>query len=380
MRALRVTKILEVYDVPQLFLATDQFGSNIICMMIDFSQEIGFIYFGLQVSERKLKDFLLGEEDLRNLYVYPESDDAYFKVVVRNQIITAEYFPKNNVTEAILPTTGYYYEKDEEAEDYELITKTQQEQVTLLRLGFVDEYNSHDIDTECLARAISAFQHTVQNCHSKLKGKQSLIEAKLRVTAFQAASFDVEFKSASPLDLFGGSDLSDTLSKIDELMKTTDENAFMSVLNGIKGRTVSAYKNFIRILDENKLSVKYKWVSSIVDRGVVSTSINQERIDQIYELLNRSEELASEEIEYEGIFLASSVENGKWTLRTVSDEKTVNGESDNNSLLSGVTIERRRYRIRCRETQILNVATLKTENKIVLLSLEESHSGNESRM
>lgn len=371
MRPLRLTKILEYYDVPQLFLATDQLNSNFVCMMTEFIAGTGYIYFAVQVSESKLRDFLLGEEDLRQLYLSPEVEDAYFRVVVHNQIILAESFSRENITESILPDEGYYYEEDEDAENYELIAKTQQERYTIIRLGFVDQRNSHEIDTECLAQAISAFQHTVTNCHQKLCGKQNAIEAKLRVTAFKAASFDVEFKSSAPVDLFGGSELSDTFAKIDSLMRTSEEEEFKGILRSVQGRTVSNYKNFIKILEENNLAIKYKWVSSIADKSVVSTAVPKERVSQIYELLTRNEELFSEEVEYIGVFLASSVENGKWTLRTEEVDKPINGESDNFNLLSGVTIERKRYRIRCQETQVQNVATLKTENKIILISLDE---------
>ncbi len=371
MRTLRLTKILEYYDVPQLFLATDLLNSNFICMMTEFIAGTGYIYFAVQVSESKLRDFLLGEEDLRQLYLSPEVEDAYFRVVVHNQIISAESFSRENITESILPDEGYYYEEDDDVENYELIAKTQQERFAILRLGFVDQRNSHEIDAECLARAISAFQHTVADCHQKLRGKQNAIEAKLKVTCFQAASFDVEFKSSSPLNLFGSSDLSETFAKIDTLMRTTDEDAFKDILRSVQGRTVSNYRNFIRILEENNLAIKYKWVSSIADSSVVSTEVPQERVSQIYELLTRNDELASEEVEYIGVFLASSVENGKWTLRAENIDKPVNGESDNFNLLSGVTIESKRYRIHCRETQIQNVATLKTVNKIILISVDE---------
>lgn len=371
MRTLKLTKILEFYDVPQLFLATDQLNSNFICMMTEFVAGTGYIYFAVQVSERKLRDFLRGEEDLRQLYLCPEVDDAYFKVVVHNQIISAELFSSDDITESILPVEGYFYEEDEDAENYELIAKTQQERFTIIRLGFVDQRNSHEIDAECLAQAISAFQHTVTNCHQKLRGKHNAIEANLRVTTFRAASFDVEFKSSAPVDLFGGSELSDTFAKIDSLMQTNDEEEFKNILRSVQGRTVSNYKNFIKILEENNLAVKYKWVSSIADKSVASTFVPMERVSQIYELLTRNEELTAEEVEYVGVFLASSVENGKWSLRAEGVEKPINGDSDNFNLLSGVTIERKRYRIRCRETQAQNVATLKIENKMILLSIEE---------
>lgn len=371
MRTLRLTKILEFYDVPQLFLATDQLNSNFICMMTEFIAGTGYLYFAVQVSENKLRDFLMGEEDLRQLYLHPEVEDAYFKVTVHNQTISAESFSRNDITEKILPGEGYFYEEDDDAENYELIAKTQQERFTIIRLGFVDQQNSHEIDTECLAQAISAFQHTVTNCHQKLRGKQNALEAKLRVTTFKAASFDVEFKSSAPVDLFGSSELSDTFAKIDSLMKTTEEEDFKHILRSVQGRTVSTYKNFIKILEENNLAVKYKWVSSIADNSVVSTAVTKERVSQIHELLTRNEELASEEVEYVGVFWASSVENGKWSLKADNVDKPINGESDNYTLLSGVTIERKRYKIRCREKQVQNVATLKTENKIILLSVED---------
>lgn len=134
-------------------------------MLTNFEVGTGYRYFAVQVSEERLRYFLLGEEDLRQLYLNPEVDDAYYQVIVHNQIITAEAFSRNLITEAILPNEGYFYEEDEDAENYELIEKTQRERFTIFRLGFVDQHNSHEIDTACLAQALSAFQHPVTNCH-----------------------------------------------------------------------------------------------------------------------------------------------------------------------------------------------------------------------
>lgn len=68
--------------------------------------------------------------------------------------------------------------------------------------------------------------------------------------------------------------------------------------------------------------------------------------------------------------------NGKIvTVHNVRDSLIVptpiTGESEPASLLSGVTIEKKRYRIRCREMQMQNVATIKTDNTIMLISIEE---------
>ena len=371
MRTLNLIKILEFYDVPQLFLAADKFGAKYICMMVRFDREIGFQYLSVQISDERLDAFLSGKLDLRYLYLNPEVEDAFYKVVVRNQIIKAECFDRDNITERILPEDGYYYEEDDDADNYELIQKTQQERFTIIRLGFIDHQNSHEIDTECLSQALSAFQHMVSNCHQKLRGKQNAIQSNLKVTTFKAASFDVEFKSSSPVDLFGSSDLSDTFATIDSLMRTDDEEEFKSILDRVRGRTVSSYKNFMKILEDNKLSIKYKWVSSIVDNAVVSNTVSTSRVSSICGLLTRNEELSSEEVVYEGVFLASSVENGKWTMNADGFNKNISGDSDSPSILSGVTIERKRYRIKCIEKLIQNVATLKTENTIKIISIEE---------
>lgn len=371
MRTLNLIKILDFYDVPQLFLAVDKFGAKYICMMVQFDQDIGFQYLSVQISDERLDAFISGRLDLRYLYLHPEVEDAFYKVVVRNQIINAERFDQRNITERILPEEGYYYEEDDDADNYELIQKTLQERYTIIRLGFIDHQNSHEIDTECLSQALSAFQHMVTNCHQKLCGKQNAIQSNLKVTTFKAASFDVEFKSSSPVDLFGSSDLSDTFATIDSLMRTDDEEEFKSILDRVRGRTVSSYKNFMKILEDNKLSIKYKWVSSIVDNAVVSNSVSTSRVSAIYGLLTRNEELSSEEVAYEGVFLASSVENGKWTMNADGFDKNISGDSDSPSILSGVTIERKRYRIKCIEKIIQNVTTLKIENTIKIISIEE---------
>ena len=251
-----------------------------------------------------------------------------------------------------------------------MITETQQKGHTILRLGFIDENNTHEIDAECLAQAISSFQKTVSHCHQKLFGKQKAVEAKLNVTAFQAASFDVEFRSYSPTGLFGDSDLCETLKKIDSLMKVPDVETFKLVAQELSGRTISSYHSFINIINENKLSIKYKWVSSIADSEVVSSHISATKIETIHNLLESNQELESEINEYDGIFLASSVENGKWTLKIEGDSpKNISGGSENKSILSGIIIEQQRYHIKCRESIIQNVTTLKTDNKTVLIDL-----------
>ena len=368
MRSLKLIKILDFYDVPEVFIASDVLSTKYMCLRNSFSEEEGFIYIAVQISTDRLDDYISKRVDLRSLFVYPEADNSYFKVTVHAEKISA--FPILSIEDFNIPEEGYYYEEDEDVENINLITETQQKGHTILRLGFIDENNTHEIDAECLAQAISSFQKTVSHCHQKLFGKQKAVEAKLNVTAFQAASFDVEFRSYSPTGLFGDSDLCETLKKIDSLMKVPDVETFKLVAQELSGRTISSYHSFINIINENKLSIKYKWVSSIADSEVVSSHISATKIETIHNLLESNQELESEINEYDGIFLASSVENGKWTLKIEGDSpKNISGGSENKSILSGIIIEQQRYHIKCRESIIQNVTTLKTDNKTVLIDL-----------
>lgn len=120
------------------------------------SEEEGFIYIAVQISTDRLDDYISKRVDLRSLFVYPEADNSYFKVTVHAEKISA--FPILSIEDFNIPEEGYYYEEDEDVENINLITETQQKGHTILRLGFIDENNTHEIDAECLAQAISSFQ------------------------------------------------------------------------------------------------------------------------------------------------------------------------------------------------------------------------------
>ena len=98
------------------------------------------------------------------------------------------------------------------------------------------------------------------------------------------------------------------------------------------------------------------------------------RIEYVYDLLQKSQELQSEDISFEGIFLASSVENGKWTFKPNGERRNINGISENNDILSGVVIEQQIYKIHCKEIQEQNIVSLKISKKLVLYRLDKINS------
>jgi len=116
MRKLTVKKILEFYDVPQLFVATDAMNSNYLCLL--YGQQKGYEYLAVQVSDLRLRSFVGGDLDLRRLYLDPEQDDSLYHVLVEKENIVADrMLSPCEVTEEKLPEAGYYYDADDAIEE-----------------------------------------------------------------------------------------------------------------------------------------------------------------------------------------------------------------------------------------------------------------------
>lgn len=76
---LRIDKILDYYDEPQLFIARDTFDAQYICLL--YADDEKPRYTAVKISNAKLTDFLSGKVDLRQLFVSPEMKGEYYEVV-----------------------------------------------------------------------------------------------------------------------------------------------------------------------------------------------------------------------------------------------------------------------------------------------------------
>lgn len=129
MRPLTLIDILEFYDVPQILTATDATGTNYLCTLFGHSAN-GYQYIGVQISEPRLMAFVGGQLDLRDAYLHPEVDNALYLVEAKQDVLTATtMLQPSEITEEMLPDTGYYYDADDLAENTETATDTYQLEV-----------------------------------------------------------------------------------------------------------------------------------------------------------------------------------------------------------------------------------------------------------
>lgn len=129
MRRLTLTATLEYYDVPQIITAADATGTRYLCTLYEQAAD-ACRYLGVQISEPRLMAFIGGQLDLRDAYRHPEVDNALYVVEVSGEALTATtLLQPADLTEAMLPEAGYYYDATDLTEEAAPDTDTYQLEV-----------------------------------------------------------------------------------------------------------------------------------------------------------------------------------------------------------------------------------------------------------
>lgn len=108
MNQLKIQKVLEFCDVPQIFIAQNNFGAQFICLL--YEDEPVCRYTAVLISDDRLNQFLHGAIDLRELFVHPENDQEYFDVFVENEKYSYTRLTDTTLSENRLPEPGFVFE------------------------------------------------------------------------------------------------------------------------------------------------------------------------------------------------------------------------------------------------------------------------------
>lgn len=108
MRKLKLTKILEYYDVPQLFVAEDASGVSYLCLLYDIEDDGELKVLGVATSSSKLDDFVEGQIDLLSMFENPEKKTSIYDIIMAEDSIYAKHF-MGDIDKTMLPDKGYFY-------------------------------------------------------------------------------------------------------------------------------------------------------------------------------------------------------------------------------------------------------------------------------
>ena len=98
---IELDEILNFYERPLVFTATDSKHHNYICYINDVKEDGTTKYFGKRVSQKILNKYLKGDIDLRsifkskiiNLYMITEDNSKYYTAVPYIKFIKEELLP-----------------------------------------------------------------------------------------------------------------------------------------------------------------------------------------------------------------------------------------------------------------------------------------------
>ena len=357
---LRLTEILDFYDVPQVFVAADAVGTSYLCLFYDYDENGRQKCISVTISKERLNDFVTGHLDLRSIFLEPEM--SCYDVIVEGGIIEAcirhEVFTDN-----MLPDEGFYLDYSLK-ENHEMVMTSQEEGHPIIRLAFNHDTNNHTIASEVLVDTIQNFQALLRKAYKRVSRSRDTGPSQLFVKGTIAASFDLELVASESNNLFGGSRVADTLEMLSPLFGDEDEEVAncLATFRDIQ----SNYKNMMKSLSEKELSFKCKWVQNTMSGVVNDYPISQERIHSLYVLASNLELLQERERVFEGVFFMANVRNGKWGFAPIGNERRKYGVCLEENMLGGIVLQNRLYRINCIEKPSQNPNTGATYTTYVL--------------
>ena len=275
---LKLTEILDYYDVPQLVVALDAVGTQYICLAYDEDEEGRLKCIAANISLDRLNDLMTGHIDLRQIYLQTEL--ALYDVMQDGDEVTAklrEVAPE----EYMLPDEGYFLNFSKR-ESHDMLRTAQEQKRTVIRLAFNYDTNNHIIPIGVMNEVVHCFQAMLSNGYRKLASTRNAECAELGVRATLAASFDLELIANEPTDLFGSSKVADTLDMLSPLFGGEDE-AVASCLTNFKN-TQPSYKNLLKTLSDRGISFKCKWVHEAIRGEIRELPVTRERIKNLYTL------------------------------------------------------------------------------------------------
>jgi hypothetical protein len=356
-------EVLIYFDGPQLFVGADQVGTRYICLLSESTERLAR-YLCSPISVERLSNFTLGNLDLLDIFIGPETGEVYTALVQDSSMaeIPVELIDITKIPAEWLPEKGFFFDKEDSSD--ELVVQESCEKnrgVVHLALN-PPESRGEDckIDAVTLSESVKRFQNLVKFAYKKslLSTKpefRKLHEAadnyELEIFKCSNGSFKVHMQSKLAADLSCNVELFRAMTKIDELMQAMgDPASAVEILKSNKGHLVGAFKKFLAFIVEKDIPLYYEWTTPHYGKGF-RNDITRSNANYIYQLLVEIKELDKEQIEFVGEVTKIDIKAGLWTIVNEEDSKPYSGRVDEVSSvgISGITAGGVRYRFLCEE-------------------------------
>lgn len=356
--------VLLFYDYPQVFIGKSIVDQHYCCSVVSES-EAGPSYFCVPISAQRRDALTVGQIDLRSVFESPEIPIFYAAQFGQQNIgsitLTREAF--DSAPDNLLPKPGLVFlEYDEVASKAQELNAT----IAFASLSVPEAEKNTRIRSSTLAQFLTSYQAVVKLLCKRVakehKGQPTTDPTVygLDVFGFSHGSFTVHLRSTYGEDIFGDNHvLTRALELLGEFLNnTSNPEAAIAYLHSVRGHTASSLIRLLEFLDRQQCPLAQRWSSPRLGVSYLSKT-SPAGIRELIELCRQHEDLTEEIVTLTGPVVSASIDGNTWRLLNDEDGVQYRGDVaiDANISMSGIVIQKQKYRFQCRESIDVNVGT-----------------------
>lgn len=381
---LEIVKVLFYYDGPQVLVAQDGFNTQFLCMLVEQNKKEDR-FLCVPCTTTRVVSLRKGEIELRSIFTNPEREASSFLSTFKENKLVISDLLGEEIPEGWLPEPGLFLEPDEIEDEEEIVRLAHEQRRAFIQVSLdpPEAREESKIKAESLSVILNSFQKLVKHAYKKAISVLSSIQRcqlteednfRLDVCAFsKEGSFVFRLQSATKSDLANEVEVSRALTKVIDLCnnignieKTTE------IVKENKGHLANAFIRFLEVLVNTDSSVEMS-LAEPSSKKTKRISVRRKEAELLYNELNSKKELGVEENSFIGGVTQVNIKTGTWTIQNEEDNHPYNGsiKEGSNVSLSGIVIDKNRYRFDCEEHLEAVTGTGKEKTSYQLYRIKE---------
>ncbi len=365
MNAVRYSGTLLYYDGLQLFEARDAIGGHYLAMLLDQLVD-GDRYLVVGVSPEGLARFRMGELDLRSLILDLGREVWYLTTIPGDLDDALLLTPQSELLQdnSLLPDEGFLLHGHPTTDEVLREARRRRNLVVEIAADPPESLAGHRIRMETLADLLGRVQQLAKHAYRAAlrdvapakRATTDVREGYLMDVVVPAApgSFKVILEASSipdtTLNLFGQSQLTYALQRIDELFKfASDPDQSVPIVQRHRGRVATAYLGLLRFLVERDTGLRYSWAEPTSDRPR-HRSVSKNDARSLVDAFSVVSGIGSEPVTVVGRFAKFNRSTGDWGLVGAKEQYSGKVRDDGPSL-DGLKVGEM-YRFYCTEETV----------------------------
>ena len=348
MKTVTPNTILDYYDGVQIFTAADDIGGQYIATMVGTEGHHGR-YLVTGVSPSNLRLFRCGEMDLRALLLASPTYERFITVASGK---FSEPLSLTSVEEPLeqsllLPEDGFFLEEEPIQDPLVSEAKARNNLILEIITAPPESIAGHRMRADALGNLILYMQSLVRFAYqAELRSMRQAFQRisnrpnahLMDVTVPAAAgSYRIVMEPANPPDMFGYSELSRAMERIDRVFASgNDPGTARQNLEAHRGHLAGSYIKLMRLLADSRTGLQYRWATadSIESRNA---SVTRVQASQLADALEIAIELSTEAVTVRGRLEQADDRLGTWCIADDEGNRHY-GRVEDPGELDGLTI------------------------------------------